>query len=294
MEKASLQEWIEFKDKINHTVKTKKLRPSNHKMFHAILGHGGSKLVRLAKILLEVPTTATIEFYEAEDGGPDTYDKMICKLDEYFKAKKTTTMYRLAIYDMAQKERESTAAFVDRVLLAGVNAGLEPAEYNRVIIDRVALTAREPRIRAEAVTEGITMVQLLEFANKVEAQKLAKEIARKSEGDNALPEDDENEEDGKVALVRRSRFCNKCGGSEHENAQCPAINRRCFNCGDFGHMARQCVKKKRFDTSQSNGGGFGRRNDFGRRNEYGRRRDYNKQNESNRYRGYAGKKVNKY
>lgn len=281
MEKSSLQEWIDFKDKIVHMAHRKKNKPTGRYLYHSILEQGGGKLLRLVKCLYNVDVTQSLEYVKEEE-KVEPYEDLISKLTEYFRAKKTPTAHRMAFYSMAQRDNETIAAFIDRMTLVIMNGNMQPEAYNTMMIDRIALTAKVQRIRDEACADGIELSDLLKFVNKIEAQLMARELVREpghlgSEGGMIEKSDTEQ-----VAAIHSRQQCRSCGNSRHTiAARCPAIDRRCDSCDEVGHFARCCVKR-RFHMGGRKEGFEYRQNSFDRRNNYSRQNYHDSRNSYDR------------
>ena len=49
----------------------------------------------------------------------------------------------------------------------------------------------------------------------------------------------------------RHRHCSRCGFYRHQHGQCPAIHKQCYKCKHFGHFARQCWTKTKYQQCET-------------------------------------------
>ena len=233
-----------------------------------------------------------IDAHKAEDGNQPDYDRLKEGLHKWFAPRKSVIQYKALFHKAKWKfngekndghQREPFDQFVTRLQRMAADAfeGLTRGQIQREVRDK-AIDCLPQDYRKRLVIESQTVEDVHALSEWVhllmneerggENQDLIfppeddKQVSEEAEGEQSgesesseKKEDDQGKKGGSNGGNGgrgNGRGNGKCGGrgGGSNGGGGPPQPRRCYNCDEPGHYARDCQKPRRSDTSQ--GGGF--------------------------------------
>lgn len=279
------QEWRDWYEEFDVFVELKQASSQREKFLY-LQNKGGSDLIRLIKTLPAHKDEITIEQLREEEiakAGQDenavaaakgkefvlpVFDNAVKKLNYYFGLKRNPilTQHKFRLLRQSVAPKEKFGAFMARLYKQAANCNWTKDETENQIIQQIATGAREMSIRRKAVTSGMNLSQLEQWAN---VQELAEEqlgwlnAENRPETETLTSSDTVAQVHGKgaqkVDFRSPKRFspytsgknyikdCLKCGRN-HQARNCPAMGKVCNFCKKLNHFEAKCFAKNPKET----------------------------------------------
>ena len=202
-----------------------------------------------------------------EDG--DNFDLVKQKFTSYFQPRKNTTYERFKFKDSKQEKGESNTVYVTR--LKTLAESCEFASQDDEIRDHFIYTCRSKTLKTKLLREeDLTLEKLIEIARNLELSQIqATEIEQKNEPTkeenvNRLSNKkyfggrNQNRPNKQVTPFtpkngnKKSKDCYRCGGIYSKDHKCPAMGRKCYNCGRENHLSKVCREKSTTKSTSKN------------------------------------------
>ena len=129
----------------------------------------------------------------------------------------------------------------------------EFADKDNEIRDHFIYTCRSKALKTKLLSENdLNLEKLTEIARNMELSKIqAEEIEQKAEPKNESVNHLKKytarywnrSENNKKSKSKSENNCYRCGGIYSKDHKCPAIGRKCYNCGRLNHMSKVCRQK---------------------------------------------------
>ena len=203
-----------------------------------------------------------------EDG--DTFEAVKEKFTTYFQPRKNTTYKRFKFKDAKQEKNESNHVYITRLKTLAESCDFPNGDDE--IRDHFIYTCRSKTLKTKLLREeALTLEKLTDMAQKVELSQIqANEIDQNKSNEHIEPFKSEE----KVNNVKKKYFggkqfknpsknqqntdkrrgetkpsnssCYRCGvvfTKDHKQS-CPAMGRKCYQCGRLNHLSKVCRAKK--------------------------------------------------
>ena len=207
--------------------------------------------------------------YDYVDSASD-YDEAIEKLEKIYSKKINRIYARWKLSQEKQREGESIANFVNRLMIIAKDCGFEDVtavEYKKEsVLQSFIAGLEDPYIRQRILEKDVDLEGALEAAeilkraktdaNSYETEKHQATVAVVSAANSKCDLSPESTEDSgalvdHIAAVSKTFKasntklikCQNCG-VPHPVRKCPAFGKTCFNCGKLNHFAEFCRKTK--------------------------------------------------
>lgn len=182
-----------------------------------------------------------------------TFDELVSVLDAHFTPKRSSFADRAKFYEACKGEGESAEEWAAR--LRGLAAYCEfGVELDTLLRDRFVLgfPAGPERDRlCELELKSLTFAKALEVAQQTACARQARAImvdaGMKQEPMFKVSDGVRRRGAGVVSSSRPPQdpsVCSVCGKTNHSSNRCRFRNYTCKNCGQRGHLAIMCGKKK--------------------------------------------------
>lgn len=195
------------------------------------------------------------------------YSKFVDNIDKYLKAMTDPAAEHEDFSMMRQEEGESAVKFHARLTEKVLLCDYSPVDQDRFVRTQLLRGLRNQELKKAARTYAHDSNTIVQAATRAEAFQAEMVVTREepnalvvsssrfrgAEGQNkrgsAFHQTMRNpakrfRSDRMPAyqprrVSRRSR-CSRCFESSHRGAECPALRRNCFSCGQRGHLAAAC------------------------------------------------------
>ena len=197
------------------------------------LGGGGNK-EKVKHLLLYCMGEKCRDIFSTVAENRDDAAAIMEKLKLHFSPKVGSDFLALKFYAMKQ-QTESVADFAVRLRTTAMEAFGEASEEKvrmQIIMGASSVKLREEILKA---TTPPTIQQIIALATAAETAKLQMAAIERTQ---TKPESFE------VGTVGSKKECFKCGRDWPHQGDCPALGKKCNNCGELGHFAKFCKQKK--------------------------------------------------
>uniref|UniRef100_A0A336M636 CSON004694 protein n=1 Tax=Culicoides sonorensis TaxID=179676 RepID=A0A336M636_CULSO len=204
-----------------------------------LLAWGG---LQLQDVFYSIPSAS------GDANDPDVFKTAVDALTKHFSPKQHDTYERHKFWSMKIENGESIDKFFHRVRQQANNCyfGSSRAKSREIgIIDKVIASA-PPQLKEMLLQKPKLDLEILE--KTVNSYQAVKEQARlmSSSSEKQIFVNKLNDR-----FDNRNRECERCGYKNHKtnDKQCPALKSKCFECGNVGHFANMCRRRKRPSSS---------------------------------------------
>jgi Reverse transcriptase (RNA-dependent DNA polymerase) len=167
------------------------------------------------------------------------YEKLIYRLEKYFKPGYNNIMEIVKFRDMSQESEETINEFVLRLRRQAEYC--EFHDVNREIYIQVVSKCNSTKLKEKLLEKDRTLEEVLTLARIHEMK------GNYMKSESTLP---------LVAKVERREYgaCFNCGFKGHtvKDPSCPARNKTCNSCNKKGHFMRVCREKEKFAEKKRN------------------------------------------
>ncbi|XP_055551268.1 uncharacterized protein LOC129733770 [Wyeomyia smithii] len=195
------------------------------------------------------------------------YKTFISSINEYFKSMTDTAAKHEAFLRMRQETGETAVAFHARLMCKVRLCGYSDDDHDHFVRAQLLKGLRNKELVKSSRTYGYQTNYIVQAATHSEAYEVETVETVESSNTNVFQtrmlqkrkplNESSNEPTQKRSFTergtgRRSR-CSRCNQLFHRNAQCPAINKNCNNCGKRGHFSA-AYRNKRVNSIRYNQG----------------------------------------
>lgn len=190
------------------------------------------------------------------------YKIFVANIKDYFRTMTDTSAEHEAFSSMRQERNESAIAFHARLMSKVRLCGYSNDDQDRFVKAQLLKGLRNKELVKASRTYGYQTNFIVQAATRDEAYEAETahsaddhvfQIKRQNTSTNSSqkrrkPDDSFHEPPAKRRQIdqgqgRRSR-CSKCNLTFHRNGRCPALDKKCLNCGKLGHFAAACRGKR--------------------------------------------------
>lgn len=230
--------WIRGLDNLLKAAKI--ANPTDKKV--QLLALGG---LELQEVFYEIPGAEVDSDDEAET---DPYELAVQKLTDYFAPKHHEAFERHLFWQLKPEESEPLEKFILRVQKQAAKCDFGSntmSAKEKSVLDKIIQCApnilRNKFFEKENLTldKAIRMVNTFQSVN-YQTSAMSRGLGNLTEVNRVYSKPLRREQN------QRNDSCNRCGSHYHRgnDDKCPAINKFCMSCGDKGHFARCCRKRK--------------------------------------------------
>ena len=193
---------------------------------------------------------STMKFTNEEK---DKVSVLFKKFDEYCRAKQNVTMERYKFNMRNQGKDETVNQYITALRLLAKNCTFGPLE-DEMIRDRLVCGIISERVKGRLLREqelsldkAMMICQVEEESSKQmklfsdeepeQVVQALKQTSLQAKPGRTKPQDKEPQE------ANEQRSCGNCGFT-HRRSQCPALGKKCYQCGRWNHFAHMCRFKK--------------------------------------------------
>jgi hypothetical protein len=193
------------------------------------LAHGGPDIQRLDEYLPKVAGAEAEKLAE--------YDKLVLRLDQYFRPKVLYVLEHTKFREMEQGPNERMDSFVVRLREQGANCNYGD-KLEIVMVDQIVAKAKMKYVRDRIREKDYSLQGIQAIAASLELQEQSDKPC------------EANQMERKFSTFEDRRICYSCGRKGHISTsdKCPAKYQSCRKCKIVGHFERQCRKGKRFSS----------------------------------------------
>ena len=183
----------------------------------------------------------------------DKVSVLFKKFDEYCRAKQNVTMERYKFNMRNQGKDETVNQFITALRLLAKNCTFGPLE-DEMIRGRLVCGIISERVKGRLLREqelsldkAMMICQVEEASSKQmklfsdeepeQVVQALKQTSLQAKPGRTKPQDKEPQE------ANGQRSCGNCGFT-HRRSQCPALGKKCYQCGRWNHFAHMCRFKK--------------------------------------------------
>jgi hypothetical protein len=221
--------WEVWKRDFELIMEANKIKGSDRKVW--LLAQGGPDIQRLNAFL--PPYNDEGDKETGSEASKDEYEKLILRLDAYFKPKVLFVLERAKFRELVQNQNERVDSFIVRLREQGAKCNFGDC-LDIMIIDQVIAKCRSEKLRERLKEKDFSLTKVQTIAASFELQE-----TDSISSVNRV----EMREKGRVS---DTRTCFSCGRIGHISTsdKCPAKGKRCRKCNGFGHFENRCRKRK--------------------------------------------------
>jgi len=182
----------------------------------------------------------------------ETYQQVKAKLNALFKDNRNLNGLRHQLFNMKQRDGESTRTWMERCKELADQCQLEEFSVKDALLLNLVQFTELEKLRQEIIVKDLKYDEAVKFAATLEmAEKEAtifkkeeNEIDRVKKAGNYSMRKRRQEEMTNSGDTENNKRCGRCGKPWHQNlSECRALKATCNKCKKTGHFAHKCRTK---------------------------------------------------